>query len=137
MLYSLSCWQCHWIIDWWITFVTIRVLGWKLLLLLTGLPSEHPILGLEARRWCDMSGWVEVGVHCTELFSARVFHHDGQSVCYAFLQNGKLVKSVSEKYISQVSHFYVTYSFHILSSLFSVTGCRHHWLDDMRQWCYN
>lgn len=104
---------------------------------MTGLPSEHPILGLEAGRWCDMSGWVEAGVHRTELFSTRVFYHDGQPVCYAFLQNGKLVKSVSKKYILQVSYFCITYSFHILSSLFSVTSCRHRWLEDMQQWCCN
>jgi len=44
-----------------------------------------------------MSGRAEVGFHRTELFSTRVFYHDGQPVRHAFLQNGKLVKSAAKK----------------------------------------
>lgn len=60
-----------------------------------------------------MSGRVEAGFYRTELSSTRFFYHDGKPVCHAFLQNGKLVKSLAKKYKIWISCHYVTYGFHI------------------------
>ena len=56
---------------------------------ISGLSAEYSELGLEARRRRHLSGRAEVGIHRAELSGARLLHHDGQSVCYALLQNCK------------------------------------------------
>lgn len=53
-----------------------------------GLSTEHPFVGLEAGRRCDLFGGAETGLHCPELFGARFLHDDGESVRYAVFQNG-------------------------------------------------
>lgn len=60
-----------------------------------GLSLKYSILGLEARRRRYLLSRIEVGLHRTELFSAGIFHHDGQSLRHEILQNCKLCTSLS------------------------------------------
>ena len=56
---------------------------------ITGVPVEHPELGLEARRRYGVSGGAETRLHRSELPRAWLLHPHGQPLHDALLQNGR------------------------------------------------
>jgi hypothetical protein len=56
---------------------------------LTGVFTQHSVVGLETRRRRDLLGGVETWFHRTELSSARIFHNDGEFIRYEVVQNGE------------------------------------------------
>lgn len=57
--------------------------------LILGLPFEHSILGLEARRRRHLPSWIKAGFYRSKLPRAWLLDDDGESFRYAIVQNGR------------------------------------------------